>query len=216
MIDSLFTPEALLFTIPALLGTMVFLLKLGLLALGAGADSDVDVPHDVDIPHDVDMPHDVDAPHDIGVQADAHDALHHGDSTAAFTYLSIQGIAAFVMGFGWGGLIGLRTLDWGMLRSIGLGVIFGAFLMWLLGILLRAVYSLQESGNIRIADTVGCEGVVYTNIPGAGEGRGSVRVIIGDRARLYNAVTEGEGLATKTRIRVTRANRDNSVTVVRA
>jgi hypothetical protein len=173
MIDSLFTPEALLFTIPALLGTMVFLLKLGLLALGAGADSDVDVPHDVDIPHDVDVPHDID------VDADAHDALGQDDSTAAFTYLSIQGIAAFVMGFGWGGLIGFRTLNWEILPSIALGVLFGAFLMWLLGILLRAIYGLQESGNIRITDAVGCEGVVYTNVPGSGEGRGCVRIIIG-------------------------------------
>ena len=209
MIHSMFSSDALLFTVPALLGTMVFLIKLGLMALGAGADADVDVPHDVDIPHDVDVPHDID------VQADAHDALGHDDSTAAFTYLSIQGIAAFVMGFGWGGLIGLRTFRWELLSSVVLAVAFGAFLMWLLGILLRAVYSLQQSGNIRIADTVGCEGVVYTNIPGAGEGRGSVRVVIDDRARIYNAVTEGEALPTKSRVRVTQANRDNSVTVVK-
>jgi hypothetical protein len=36
------------------------------------------------------------------------------------------------------------------------------------------------------------------------------------RARLYNAVTEGEALPTTTRIRVTKANQDNSVTIVKA
>ena len=52
MLQALFSQEALLFTIPALLGTAVFLIRLGLMTI-VGLDHDVDVPHDVDIPHDV-------------------------------------------------------------------------------------------------------------------------------------------------------------------
>ncbi|MHC4102831.1 MAG: hypothetical protein ACYSW1_18345 [Planctomycetota bacterium] len=91
MLQSLFDQEALLFTVPALLGTAVFLIRLGLMTI-VGLDHDVDVPHDVDIPHDVavDMQGDVDLGHDV----------ESGDSTEAFKLLSIQSVAAFLMGFG--------------------------------------------------------------------------------------------------------------------
>ena len=67
MLDRLFSQETMLFTIPALLGTGVFLLKMALMALGGfGADIDADADVDVD------------------VDADG------SDSTDAFTLLSIQ------------------------------------------------------------------------------------------------------------------------------
>jgi hypothetical protein len=43
-----------------------------------------------------------------------------------------------------------------------------------------------------------------------------VRVTLGQRQRIYNAVTEGEELPTSTRVKVTRVNQDNTLTVARA
>ena len=202
MLESYFTGDSLLFTIPALAGTGAFLLKLGLLVLG-GLDADVDA--DVDI--DVDAGLDLDADHT--------DALGDGDSTSAFTYFSLQGIAALVMGFGWGGLVGLLTFEWSVLGSVGAGVAFGAALMWLATWLMCAAMKLQSSGNVRIRDALGSEGVVYAKVPTAGDGRGKVRVINGDRARVYNAVTEGDAIPTKSRVKVMKVNRDRSLTVTK-
>jgi hypothetical protein len=204
MLDTYFTGESLLFTIPALVGTGAFLIKLGLLAIG-GLDADVDVDADVDL--------DIDA--DLDLDADHTDALGHGDSTSAFTYFSLQGIAALVMGFGWGGLVGLLTFEWSLATSAIAGIVFGGVLMWLATWLMSAAMKLQSSGNVHLRDALGVEGVVYANIPAAGDGRGQVRVVIGDRARICNAVTEGEALASQTRVSVTKVNRDRSLTVAK-
>ena len=101
MLDTMFSREALLFTVPALAGAAVFVIKMGLMALGGFADIDADADVDVDV--------------DLG------DAVESGDSTEAFNLLSIQSIAAFFMGFGWGGLGGLIGLDWSFAGSLALG-----------------------------------------------------------------------------------------------
>ena len=204
MLQSLFDQEALLFTVPALLGTAVFLIRLGLMTI-VGLDHDVDVPHDVDIPHDVavDMQGDVDLGHDV----------ESGDSTEAFKLLSIQSVAAFLMGFGWGGVGALLGFEWSFPMSLLLGVGFGLVLVWLLGILMKAMYDLQSSGNVRVEDAVGAEGQVYANVPASAGGRGQVRVVISDRARIYNAVSDGDAIKTGSRVRVVRVNEDRTLTV---
>jgi hypothetical protein len=135
MLDSLFGSDVLLFSIPALVGTVVFLLKLGLLSLGGvGADADVDVDLDVDAGMDMDHAGDVD------------------DSTHAFQILSIHSIAAFLMGFGWGGLVGFRTFDWNTPSSFALGLAFGAALVWMLAALLQATASSCKYGKVGAHD----------------------------------------------------------------
>ncbi|MBT8484626.1 MAG: hypothetical protein HKO59_02100 [Phycisphaerales bacterium] len=179
MIDTLFSQHALFFSIPALLGSVVFLMKLALMTLGADADVDTDVDLDLG------------------------DAAAATDSDAAFTLLSIQSIAAFLMGFGWGGLGGVVGLDWTLAPSVLLGVGCGAGLMWLLGLMLKAIYDLQESGNVHIDDATGHAGTVYASIPPHGGGHGQVRVVIRDHARIYEAITNGEALPTNTPVQVT-------------
>ncbi len=195
MLDRLFSQETMLFTIPALLGTGVFLLKMGMMALGGfGADVDADADLDVDVDADSDG----------------------SDSTDAFKLLSIQSIAAFLMGFGWGGVSGIIGLDWGLGLSLLLGVGFGVALMWMLGLLMKAVYALQSSGNIRIDNAIGLQGTVYAQIPAKGQGKGQVRLVIENRARMYNAASAGEPISTNTAVRVTHVNDDNTLTVTSA
>ena len=197
MLGGLFQQEALFFTIPALLGTIVFLVRLGLMSIGGLADGIEGV--DVDIDCDADV--------DLGVDVEG------GDSTAAFELLSVQSIAAFLMGFGWGGVGGLVGFDWSFPMSMLTGAIFGAGLVWLLGLLMKAMYDLQSSGNVYIQDAVGVQGTVYTNVPARGDGRGQVRVVVNERSRIYNAVSEGDAIVTSSSVRVLRANDDHTLTV---
>ncbi len=187
----------MLFTIPALVGTGVFVLRMSLMALG-GFGADVDADADVDV--------------DVDVDADSDGS----DSTDAFKLLSIQSIAAFLMGFGWGGVSGIIGLDWSFPLSLLLGVGFGVALMWLLGFLMKAVYGLQSSGNIRISDAIGLQGTVYAQIPAKGQGKGKVRLVIENRARMYNAASDGEAISTNAAVRVTYVNDDNTLTVTSA
>lgn len=188
MHEIFFADNAVWFTVPAVLGTVFFAGRLVLMMMG--------------LSHDF-----------AGV--DGAD-VHHGDSSEAFKALSVQGIAAFFMGFGWGGLGGLKGTEWGWTGAFACALACGIAMVWLLGLLLKGVYDLQSSGNIRIDNAIGAEGSVYANIPGQGEGRGQVKVVIDDHQRIFNAISEGEALASNTNVRVVKVNADNTLTVIRA
>lgn len=205
MLGGLFHTDALLFTIPALLGTMVFLIRMGLMAIG-GIGEGVDGAGDMDVAVDFD----VDADVDLGADVEG------GDSTHAFTLLSVQSVGAFLMGFGWGGLGGLLGFEWALPMSLLLGIGFGAGMVWLLTLLMKAMYDLSSSGNVHIQDTVGVQGVVYANVPAQGDGRGQVRVVVNERARIYNAVSDGEAILTNSSVRIVRVNDDHTLTVTSA
>ncbi len=192
MLNMLFSDHAAWFGVPAVIGTVFFALRLVLMLVGA------------DFAH-----HDIDAG---GGAAD----VHHGDPGEAFKVLSIQSIAAFVMGFGWGGLAGFRGSDWSWPASTLFATGCGLGMMWLLAMLLRGMVALQSSGNVSADDAVGSEADVYVNIPSHGAGRGQVRVVINMRDRIYDAVTEGQALPSHSKVRITRVNADNTVTVTSA
>lgn len=174
------------FTVPALVGTGGYLLRL--VFDGAGDDEGVGAA-------------DGDLTGGSGV----------GDVTA--TALSLQGLLAFLMGFGWGGLACLRALEWSGPASVGGGVGTGlAFVAMTIGVM-RVARRLQSSGNVSLSQLVGREAEVYTAIPAAGKGLGRVRTVIDDRERFVSASTAGEAIAPRTRVRIEKVNGDNSVLV---
>ncbi len=195
--DLFFGDHAGCFTLPAVVGTFFFALRLAFLLIGGASDADLDLDVDVDA--------------DFDVTGDAPEGDHHADPGDAFKLLSVQSAAAFLMGFGWLGLGGLRGAGWDWPVSLAIAFAGGIGMVWLLGLLLRAVYDLQSSGNIDINDAIGAEGSVYVSIPV--DGRGQVRLVINERQRIWNAVTEGEALPRRARVRVTRVNQDHTLTV---
>jgi hypothetical protein len=181
------------FALPAIVGTGGILVRLALVSLvGDGPSGD-----------------------DAG--AAGHDgagvAGSHGDIAA--TAISVQGILTFLMGFGWAGLGSYRGTDLspGISALIGTGT--GVVFLAISAAMLRASRRLQSSGNVSIADLVGAEAEVYTIIPAAGQGQGQIKAVIGDRQRFVNAVSEGAELPARTRVKVVRANPDNTLTVRR-
>ena len=194
MSNLFFGSPAAWFTVPAIIGTLFFSLRTALMFVGGG-----DTGLDADVDFDVDA--DLDA--DVGV------------SSEACKVVSIQSSAAFLMGFGWGGLGALRGAGWSVVMSGAFGVAAGVGMVWLLGKLLSLIYRLQSSGNVSIQQALYMDGTVYTAIPAEGSGRGMVRVVIDERERFYKAVTNGGGLASSERVRVLEVNDDNSVTVER-
>jgi hypothetical protein len=182
--DFLFNQHAAWFTVPALVGTGVFIIRLALMGI---SEFEVD--------------------------------LHHGDGHAdpaeGFKILSIQAVAAFLMGYGWVGLACYRgATNPNPTFSALLGVGGGVLAVWVLGALLRGLYGLQASGNVSMASLVGREGDVYVTVPPTGKGCGQVRVVVDKRQRIVSAINAGaEPLKTGSRVRIGRANDDNTITV---
>jgi hypothetical protein len=198
MLELFFSEAAIWFTVPALLGTLFFGMKVILLALGLSGHA---LGDHIDVDPGVDGPI---------------DHVGHTDATDIFKLISIQAVFSFLMGFGWGGLITYNTTDWGVKGSLPVGVLCGLFTWWLLAMLLRSMMELQASGNISIQQTVGLDGVVYVNVPATGKGRGQVRLIVDGRQRIFDAVSVDEPLNSQTRVQVIKVNGDNTVAVARA
>jgi len=197
MNEFLFGNGAAWFSVPALIGTLFFAIRIVLALIGLDFD---DGGSDG-------------AGLDIG-SAGLDEGIDHAESTSVFKFLSIQTITAFSMGFGWGGLLGIRTLDLGIAPSVGLGVLLGIAFAWFVVWCFKLIYALESSGNISIRDALNTEGTVATTIEPGRTGR--VRLTISDRQRAFTAITEGEALAPGTRVRVTKINSNQTVTVVRA
>ena len=187
MLDLLFTGKALWFSIPAVIGTGLFLIRFGLMFLG-GADFDIDDAGDADLGH-------------------------HDDSSGAFKVLSIQTIAAFAMGFGWGGIGARFGTNWPEWAAVPVGIFCGVAMVWVLALLLKAAHDLQTSGNVLIRDAIGADGTVYVEVPSEESGRGQVQLVLNNRQRMFNAVTRGPAIASRTRIKVVGVNDDNTLTV---
>jgi len=193
--DILFGGNAALFGVTAVIGTLFFVGRIALMLFGGDADMH----------------------HDLGLHTDGGGDLgDHTDSSAAFKILSIQAIAAFLMGFGWAGLGVVR--GWGMpvIAGIGVGVVTGSAMTWVLGKLLGWIARMQSSGTLPMESALYEEGVVYVTIPERRLGRGVVRVVVDDRMQYYPAVTEGARLEPQSAVRITGVNDDHTLMVERA
>lgn len=177
MQELFFGPVTAWFGIPAVVGTMFFTARLLMMLVGGDVDADAG---------------------DAEIGADTGD----GDSSQTFKVLSIQAIASFLMGFGWGGLGALQGAAWPLVVAIPFAVLVGFGMVWIMARLLRFVYGLQSSGTLPLFHALESEGTVYAGIPAGGEGAGEVRLVIGERERYYRATTDGPELERGMRIRV--------------
>lgn len=183
MFEVMFGEYAAWFTIPALLGSIFFILRLAVSFIGFDADVDADVDDLSD------------------------------DSTETFKFISIQALLTFAMGFGWAGFGAYRGAALNITSSMLIGLVGGVAMVWLLARLLRMVRGLEVSGNISVDSALGLEGQVYTTVPPMGQGRGQVRLTIAQRHRIYNAISDAGELRPPMRVRVVRVNDDRSLTV---
>lgn len=203
MYDLFFGDYALMFTLPAILGTLVFLLRIGMMT--AGLDDSGGDGGDVG---GIDAGVDVD-----GVNFDG--GVETGDSTSdfAFEFISLQALAAFCMGAGWGGLGAYRGSGLPIPISAAIATATGIGMVWILYRMMKSIWGLRGSGNISIRDAVGRNAKVYVTIPEAGQGSGQVQIVIRNALRTMTAVSNGPELPRQASVQVLKANADNTLVV---
>jgi len=173
------TPEHAFLGI-ALVSSLILAVQLVLSLIGAaGVEMDVDVVDDVP---------------DIGDSAFAEDT--------GLGLISTRSVIAFFVGFGWAGLLSIRS-EFSLLASTIIAFGVGCVFLFTIFYLMRWVHSLAESGNINYANAVGQTGTVYLPIPGAGKGNGVIQVKVQGRLRELSASTDApDAFAVGARVRV--------------
>jgi membrane protein implicated in regulation of membrane protease activity len=155
------SPVQKVFLFCALVGGIIFVLRMILMVIGLG-------DHDV---HDGGLDH-VDG---------------HGDSDVSFKLFSLHGLTCFFMMFGLVGL-GLSRQFWVPdVLAAAIGTIAGLFTFWVIAKLFSSMTKLQSDGTLKLSNAIGQQGKVYLTIPA--EGTGQVQVAFQGRLMIYDAIS---------------------------
>ena len=126
-----------------------------------------------------------------GIATDVFDGLFGIDvdmgADASFKALTFQGIMAFMMFFGLGGLWVLKS-DGGDNLAILAGAVCGGFSMYGTGKLFQPFVALQQDGTTALSEAIGSKGTTYLRISEGGVGQ--VTVEVNGAQRTYNAKSE--------------------------
>jgi len=192
------TVEEKIYLYSAIAGCTLVLLQVVLQVFGLfDADADVDGGHG-----------------DVGADHDVHDG-DPGHGNAFFGILSFKALCAFAGIFG---LVGLAMIDRGAAVEARVAVACGSGIagMFAVAWMMRGLSRLQASGTIRIENAVGRRGTVYLRVPGGQNGRGKVTIDIQGRSMEFEAVTEGDEIATGRMVTVVAVENDETLKVVPA
>lgn len=177
-----------LFAICAIIGGVLFLIRLILQLLGVVGDF-----------------------HFLDATEISNTDTHIGDSDVSFKLLSLQGLTAFFTMFG---LVGLAVEQAGMdtILSLLAAVIAGIISVFTMQKLFQVMGRLQSKGNIDLNNAIGTEGTVYlTIVPSE---RGKIEINIQNRLRVLDAVTEStKPIKTGERVRVLKIIESNVLLV---
>ena len=135
-----------------------------------------------------------------------------GDGDLGF--ISIRTIFAFLVGFGWVGAILLKS-EFSLWLVFLLAPVVGIALMVLIYLMMKALYSMRESGTLNYRNAVGEIATVYLPIPGGKEDSGQVEVMIQGRLMTVPAITsKPDRLENRSRVLVVDVLDDNTLVVV--
>lgn len=157
--------DVVAYVIMALAGTALFLIRLGLAAIGGDAgDADLDVSS-------------------LG-----------GDSDAAFSFFSALSILAFFMGAGWMGLACRLDWGVGQVGSALAATGFGAVAMGVSSGLMMFTRRLNAEATVDLRSAIGRTARVYLSVPAQGEGHGQVEVTVSGSRKIVRAASNGAAL----------------------
>ncbi len=124
------------------------------------------------------------------------------DHPSGLSILSVRSITGFFGGFGWTGVIALEK-GLSVLAATGLGAVVGFVLMLSVAYVMKALYSLGESGTIDLRNAIGQIGTVYLPIPPNQSGPGRVRIMIQGRLKVILAYTKtSEKILSEKKVKV--------------
>jgi membrane protein implicated in regulation of membrane protease activity len=183
-------PIEIFYLFCAVIGGLLFIIRIILFVVGGNSDADMDVGVDMDMDGDVD---------------------HMAEPGVRL--VSVQGVTGFFLMFG---LVGLAMTRGGIhdfltiLGGTGAGFITMLAIAWVM----FSMTKLQSSGTLQMENTIGKEGKVYLTIPEGGTGK--ISIAVQGNLREFEAVsTEKSAIPTGETVRVVRILGTNVLVVER-
>lgn len=116
--------------------------------------------------------------------------------------LSVRTITGFFFGFGWTGVIALKS-GWGLPAAILAAFAVGAAFLLGIYMLMRALFSLHDSGTLDYNNAIGQTGTVYVTVPPHRSGGGQVEVFVQGRLQTIACMTSHpDPLAPRSKVKV--------------
>ena len=175
--------------------TLVLAIQTVLMLIGLDGDGAGDIDGDGDLVLD----HDIGDP-DAGADIDMADGIFGEDvpmgdpdpsGLDGLRIFSVRGIIAFLVVFGWVGLV-MDSAGAQLWLSLPVSAVCGIATMVLIALLLRAVMGLRNNGNINNRNAIGTAGRVYLTVPASRSGEGKVNVLLQGSYVERDAVTDEE------------------------
>lgn len=123
------------------------------------------------------------------------------DLDGEFSLFSLRSIVAFLLFFGWTGVMVLKG-GGSLTRAVTLGGIAGTVAMVIIAYLLYQMYKMEESGTISLQSAIGQEGEVYIPIPSNLNGKGKIQIEVENKLMELTAVTNNNKLSTGKKVKV--------------
>lgn len=203
------------FLLSAVVGGTLMACQFALTLAGLGGGSDFDADEHGDGLSGADAGHDATlGDHDAagGDHGAAVEDQHH--SSALFGILSFRTLVAALAFFGLAGLAALSE-GWTVTQACVAAGASGFAAMYGVHSLMRGFTRLKSDGTVRLRDAVNQDGVVYLRIPGHGEGRGKIHVILKDQTVELQAETRGPAIPGGATVRVNEYLGGDAVSVER-
>lgn len=173
----------------ALPSTLVLLVQTILMFIGLGEDADGDVDVDTDVGADVDADVDVDVDGDIPDGDEGFLATVDAEGFAGLRVFTIRGIIAFLVVFGWVGVV-METAGITLWLTLPVATASGFAIMLLLAFIFKALMKLRSDGNTDNRNAIGTAGRVHLTIPPSRTGEGKVHVMLQGSYVERDAVTD--------------------------
>ncbi len=153
--------------------------------------------------------------HDVG-DLDI-DTDHGGDVSTddggGVSFISIRGITAFLLGFGWVGAICLKS-GLALFAAVPIAICIGLVLMVVIYFIMKFFWSMREDGTLDYHNAIGKVGSVYLPIPPNREGNGQIEVMIQSRLQVVQAQTStSERIENRAKVLVIDVMEDNTLIV---
>lgn len=173
----------------ALPSTLVLLVQTILMFIGLGEDADGDVDVDTDVDADVDADVDIDVDGDIPDGDEGFLATVDAEGFAGLRVFTIRGIIAFLVVFGWVGVV-METAGITLWLTLPVATASGFAIMLLLAFIFKALMKLRSDGNTDNRNAIGTAGRVHLTIPPSRTGEGKVHVMLQGSYVERDAVTD--------------------------